>query len=101
MKSTRGVNWTRPLFVSGAMIMLVALCLCVASPAAVAQNAGTGAIAGTITDPTDKAILEAQITATNKETGAKVTVKSQSGGTYTVPLLLPGLYTLEDRKSVV
>jgi hypothetical protein len=98
MKSTRGVNWTRQLFVPVVMIALVAFCLCVASPAAVAQNAGTGAIAGTITDPTDKAVLEAQITATNQETGAKVTVKSQSGGTYTVPLLLPGLYTLEVSK---
>ncbi len=98
MKSTRGLNWARLLFVSGAMIALVAFCLCVASPAALAQNAGTGAIAGTITDPTEKAVLDAQITVTNQATGAKVTVKSQSGGTYTVPLLLPGLYTVEVSK---
>lgn len=98
MKSTTGVSWTRLFFASGAMIALIAFCLCVVSPAALAQNAGTGAIAGTITDPTDKAVLDAQITATNQETGAKVTVKSQSGGTYTVSLLLPGLYTLEVSK---
>ena len=98
MKSTRDLNWARLLFVSGAMIALVTFCLCVASPAALAQNAGTGAIAGTITDPTEKAVLGAQITVTNQATGAKVTVPSQSGGTYTVPLLLPGLYTVEVSK---
>src|ERR1700685_4009978 len=98
MKSTSGVNWARLLFVSCATFVLITFCLCFTAPAAVAQNAGTGAIAGTITDPTDKAVLEAQIIATNQETGAKATVKSQSGGTYTVPLLLPGLYTLEVSK---
>lgn len=98
MKSTRGVNWARLLFVSGAMIALVIFCLCFTAPTAVAQNAGTGAIAGTITDPSDKAVLDAQITATNQATGAKSTAKSQSGGTYTIPLLLPGLYTVEVSK---
>jgi hypothetical protein len=98
MKSTSDLNWARLVLVSGAMIALVSFCLCVASPAALAQNAGTGAIAGTITDPTEKVVLGAQITATNQATGAKDTVKSQSGGTYTVPLLLPGLYTVEVTK---
>src|ERR1039458_4203223 len=98
MKSTRGVNWARLFFVSGAMFVLITLGMCFTAPAAVAQSAGTGAIAGTITDPSDKAVLDAQITATNQATGAKVTVKSQSGGTYTVPLLLPGLYTVEVSK---
>jgi hypothetical protein len=98
MKSTRGVNWARLVLVSSAMFVLVTFCLCFTAPAALAQNAGTGAIAGTITDPLGKAVQGAQITVTNQATGDKVTVNSQSGGTYTAPLLLPGVYTVEVSK---
>jgi hypothetical protein len=98
MKSTRDLNWARLLVVSGATIALVAFCLCVACPAAMAQNAGTGAIAGVITDPSGKTVEGAQITVTNQDTGDKITVNSQSGGTYTAPLLLPGVYTVEVSK---
>ena len=98
MNSTRGLNRTRLFFVSSVMIALVTFCLCVTSPAALAQNAGTGAIAGTIADPLGKAVQGAQITVTNQATGDKITVNSQSGGTYTAPLLLPGVYTVEVSK---
>jgi Carboxypeptidase regulatory-like domain len=62
------------------------------------QNAGTGAIAGTVTDPSDKTVPQAQITVTNEATHATTVVETRSGGTYTVPLLLPGTYAVEVSK---
>src|SRR5260370_10858337 len=59
------------------------------------QNASTGAIAGTVTDPSDKTTPDAQITVTNEATHATTVVKTRSGGAYTAPLLLPGTYTVE------
>src|SRR5260370_30460460 len=46
------------------------------------QNASTGAIAGTVTDPSDKTIPDAQITVTNEATHATTVVKTRSGGAY-------------------
>jgi hypothetical protein len=51
-----------------------------------------------VTDPSGSVVLDAQITVTNEATGATIVVKSQSGGVYTAPLLLPGTYTVEVTK---
>jgi hypothetical protein len=68
-------------------------------PPLVAQTAGTGAIAGSITDPSGASVAEAQVRATNEATGEVRTGVSTATGNYTVALLLPGLYTLEISKS--
>jgi len=67
--------------------------------AAAAQTAGTGALTGTVTDSNGAVVSEVQIKVTSDATGEVRTVASQSSGTYVVPLLLPGTYTVEFMKS--
>ncbi len=60
-----------------------------------AQTVTTGAIAGTVTDPSNSSIAGVQITATDKGTGAKRSVATDASGTYRFNLLPPGHYQLE------
>jgi len=53
-----------------------------------------GSLAGTVTDTTKAAVPGATVTATNKETGAQRVVVSGSDGSYRVPDLDPGRYTV-------
>jgi outer membrane receptor protein involved in Fe transport len=53
-----------------------------------------GSLAGTVTDTTKAAVPGATVTATNKETGAQRVVVSGSDGTYRVPDLDPGRYSV-------
>jgi len=69
------------------------------APALLAQTAGTGAIAGSIIDPSGAAVSGAQVKATNEATGEVRTAISSATGNYTVALLLPDLYTLEISKT--
>ena len=63
-------------------------------PALRAQTAGTGALAGAISDPSGASVAGAQIKATNEATGEVRAATSTATGNYVVALLLPGLYTL-------
>jgi hypothetical protein len=56
-----------------------------------AQVAG-GTLSGTITDPSDKSIPQAQIAITNVATGITTTVTTNSEGFYIAPNVLPGEY---------
>jgi Carboxypeptidase regulatory-like domain/TonB dependent receptor/TonB-dependent Receptor Plug Domain len=67
--------------------------------AAYGQNAGTGAIAGVVTDPTGAVIKGAAVKVTNNLTGETRTAVSAAGGNYTEPLLSPGTYTVEASKA--
>jgi Carboxypeptidase regulatory-like domain/TonB-dependent Receptor Plug Domain len=60
-----------------------------------AQTASTGAVSGTVTDPTNAVVVGAKITATNKTTGEKRTVDSGAAGAYVIPFLSPGTYNVE------
>lgn len=75
------------------------LLLAMLSVAAYGQTAGTGAIAGTITDPKGAVVAGATISAIDVTTGEKRTTVSSSTGTYQVPLLLPATYRIEVGKS--
>ena len=59
------------------------------------QTVSTGAIAGTVTDPSGSLIAGVQVTATDKGTGAKRSVAADASGTYRFNLLPPGRYQLE------
>ena len=63
-----------------------------------AQTASTGALAGTISDPSGASVAGAQVKATNEATGEVRTSASAATGNYLVALLPPGLYTLEFSK---
>src|SRR6267378_3108809 len=56
-----------------------------------AQVAG-GTLSGTITDPSDKFVPQAQISITNVATGITTTTTTNSDGYYTAANLLPGEY---------
>ncbi len=58
-----------------------------------AQVAG-GTLAGTITDPSDKTIPQAQVSITNVATGITTTVTTNSDGFFSAPNLLPGEYEI-------
>ncbi len=60
-----------------------------------AQTASTGQIAGTVRDQTGAVIPEVTVIVTEAKTGLKREVKTDALGTYTVPLLPPGVYTVE------
>jgi hypothetical protein len=58
-----------------------------------AQVAG-GTISGTISDPSEKSIPEAQVSITNTATGITTVVVTNADGFFTAPNLLPGEYEI-------
>ena len=60
-----------------------------------AQTAGTGALAGTVTDSSGALVPNATIEATNTSTGQQRTVTTGVDGTYKVALLPPGTYRVK------
>ena len=64
---------------------------------AAAQQALTGTITGTITDPTQAGIPNAQVTARNVNTGLERTTSSGEAGLYTLPLLPVGDYEVTSK----
>ena len=56
---------------------------------------GSGSIAGQVTNPNGEVIPGAKITATNVETNIKAEAVSGDSGTYQLPQLSPGRYTVE------
>jgi hypothetical protein len=72
------------------MAVLCSLALCAAS--VFAQSAGTGALTGTVTDPTNAIIPGVTVTATHTGTGLERTVLTREDGSYRFSLLPPGTY---------
>jgi hypothetical protein len=85
---SRGGNRALNLFV------LLALYLFAIHPAK-AQTSGTGAIAGTVTDPAGAAVAGAEAQVTNAVTGVERTVSAGASGDFYVGLLLPGQYNVD------
>ena len=69
------------------------LLLCV-SPA-LAQTSSTGALTGTVTDPSGAVIVGASVTATNTGTGAERSTTTDASGAYKLSLLSPGSYRVK------
>jgi Carboxypeptidase regulatory-like domain/TonB dependent receptor len=60
-----------------------------------AQTASTGALVGTVRDPSGAVVAGASVKVTNQMTGESRTLTTQGGGDFLVPLLLPGTYKVE------
>lgn len=59
-----------------------------------AQLAGTGAISGTVQDPSGAVVANATVTATNIGTNLSTSRPTTSAGDYNLPALVPGNYTV-------
>jgi hypothetical protein len=65
------------------------------SAALYAQTAQTGALSGTITDPTGRVVPGGTVTVISATTGQVRTAMTQGNGKYLVPLLPPDVYRVE------
>jgi len=82
-------------FAFAALVCILSLCLCIPLPSAWGQTAGTGAIAGTVTDPSGRSVPNATVTATSNETGQERTATTGTAGDFKFSLLTPGNYKLK------
>ena len=62
------------------------------APSLFAQSAGTGALTGTVMDPSSAVVPNVTVTLTNNETGQVRTVTTGADGTYRFSLIQPGTY---------
>jgi carboxypeptidase family protein/TonB-dependent receptor-like protein len=77
-------------FLAGTCIAIMLLLML--SPAFAQRTTGT--LRGQILDPTNAAVPNAQVMATNQDTGVAVKISATSAGTYNFPSLIPGKYTV-------
>src|SRR5579864_2998307 len=74
------------------VLSLSALWLVAFTPSLIGQSAGTGALTGTVTDPSAAVISNVTVTLTSTETGQVRTANTGTDGTYRFGLLPPGSY---------
>jgi len=84
---------TKP-FLTGSVAILLMIALSMSALPAAAQLSGTGAITGTVTDPTGAVIPNANVVATAVDTNVKTVRTSTSAGDYNITPLTPGLYSI-------
>ena len=89
MKQRR--DWNKLASSLVAFVAAVLLCVSLAH----AQSAGTGAISGTVTDPSGAAVVNAQVTLTSLATGQARTATTGPNGDYRFSLLPPGNYKIQ------
>jgi hypothetical protein len=86
------------IFAGLKFVLLLVVCFVVllscASPL-LAQTSGTGALTGTVTDPSGAVIAGATVIATNAGTGLQRTATTDSSGGYQFSLLPPGTYNVK------
>jgi hypothetical protein len=80
------------------LVVFLTILLAIGLPSAWGQE-GAGSITGTVADPSGALIPDVQVTVTNTGTGVTRAVQTARDGTYVVPLLPPGNYTVTVSKS--
>ena len=73
--------------------------LTVALPMSAAAQSDSGTISGTVLDQTSAFVPGANVTIKNQKTGQTRTTTTNGTGHFTVPLLLPALYTITVEKT--
>ena len=81
-----------PLSQRSRSIALGSSLLCLACVPALSQ--ATGSVAGDVSDPSGRVVPETKIVLTNVRTGEARTVQSIANGSYTIPLVNPGTYSV-------
>lgn len=79
------------------------LCLCLTAFLSISsvlfgQGVDRAVVGGLITDTTGAAVPDARVTITNKDTGVKFVVPTDSAGAYGTPLLVLGTYSVQVEK---
>ncbi len=74
--------------------LVVTILLAAGAPLVMSQTANTGALTGTVTDPSGAVIAGATVTVTNLATGQMRTATTNSTGSYQISLLPPGNYSV-------
>ncbi len=92
-------NSVRRFGVSFVLVLLFSSLLYFGATPALSQTAGTGALTGTLTDPSGAVVPNATVTATGVDTGQVRSVTSDSDGTYKLNLLPPGNYRVRIQAS--
>ena len=93
-------NWKSSASCGFAAMVLVAIALqAVSGGAAWGQTAGSGLIAGTLTDPSGGVVPGATVTVKHAETGTERTVSTNEVGIYSAPFLQPGHYEIVAAKA--
>ena len=72
--------------------LAIAVVLAVGVSGLLAQSAGTGALTGTVTDPSGGSVPNATVTLTNTQTNQTRTTTTGTDGSYRFPLIPPGSY---------
>jgi Carboxypeptidase regulatory-like domain/TonB-dependent Receptor Plug Domain len=92
----RGGKDMRIKFAFGVMILMAVAVLAVGlMPGTTsAQTTVTGAIAGTVSDPSGAAVADASVTLKDPGTGQVITVSTNASGTYQFSLLKPGVFVI-------
>ena len=72
--------------------ILAVLTLCLFAASASAQNAG--ALVGTVIDQAGGAVANATVVVTDTATGKERTIQTSDEGTFTIPQLEVGVYTV-------
>jgi len=88
----------RNFFVRSQFVLLAVLCFAVLFVCTVstwAQSATTGALTGTVTDPTGGVVVGASVAVTSKATGQERTATTDAAGVYNLSLLSPGDYSVK------
>lgn len=75
-------------------LALLALLVATSGALAIGQVSSTGSLAGTVTDQAGAVVAGATVTVKNNATGAEFTTQTSDNGTFTVPSLAVGTYTV-------
>lgn len=81
------------LFVRWFVALLMVMIVIYSGQVAFAQRT-TGGLRGQVLDPQEASVANAKVTVANQETGVSQSIQTTSAGTYTLPSVLPGLYTV-------
>ena len=96
--ATSSHEWSASLFRSFAGALLFFLAFACSVPSMLHAQVQNGAITGTVTDPNNAVVQQADVTLTQKATNLVLHGQTNNEGVYAFPLLLPGPYTVAVEK---
>jgi hypothetical protein len=96
---TGGLNiMTRPAFIKSHSFVLLAVVLAFCIPLAVYAQSASATLSGTVEDQNGAIVPGVNVTVMNVDTSARRQVNTNESGSFTVPLLPPGRYTITARR---